>query len=525
MTIIDNRTVHRNYPLPNNANNLLDDVARLILSIIDVDVDIDALYAAVAAATSTVSPHFTGTPTAPTPTAGDNSGTLATTAFITTALVNFLTSPAFLVSPTAPTQIVSDNSTKLANTAFVARAVANLVNSSPASLDTLKELADALGDDANFATTITTLIATKLALSGGTMSGDIAMAGHNISGLAQINGAGIKGNRSAVINGNFDIWQRALSSTANGFGSADRSADLHSGSTKTHSQQAFTPGQTAVPGNPKFFSRTAVTSVAGAGNYVLKSWPIEDVNTYAGKTVTAVFWARSSVAQNMAFDMRQYFGTGGSPSADVTAIGAQRLALTTSWQKFALVISVPPINSKTLGTNGDHALIPTMWFDAGSSFNARTGSLGQLSGTFDISRFDLIEGDVSLEPDPHANESLWETLRKCERYCEKSYDYGLFQGSSGSGPVFETSLDVQTFHGAGYTKFRTRKRVSPTLTLWAAVTGTAGVFYNYSTSANQGNTAVSSVCETAFRAYCGNNALTANNLFGFQWLAESELAP
>jgi hypothetical protein len=61
--------------------------------------------------------------------------------------------------------------------------------------------------------------------------------------------------------------------------------------------------------------------------------------------------------------------------------------------------------------------------------------------------------------------------------------------------------------------------------LWAAVTGTAGVFYNYSTSANQGNTAVSSVCETAFRAYCGNNALTANNLFGFQWLAESELAP
>lgn len=525
MTIIDNRTVHRNYPLPNNANNLLDDVARLISAMVGVDVDIDALYAAVAAATSLNSPIFTGNPRGPTPTAGDNSSSLATTAFIVTALTNFLTSPNFLVSPTAPTQIVSDNSTKLANTAFVARAVANLVNSSPASLDTLKELADALGDDANFATTITTLIATKLALSGGTMSGDIAMGGHNISGLAQINGAGIKGPRSPVINGNFDIWQRALSSSANGFGSADRSADLHNGSTKVHSQQAFTLGQTAVPGNPKFFSRTAVTSVAGAGNYVLKSWPIMDVNTFAGKTVTAVFWARSSVAQNMAFDMRQYFGTGGSPSADVTAIGAQRLALTTSWQKFALVISVPPISAKTLGSNGDHSLIPTMWFDAGSNFNARTGSLGQLSGTFDISRFDLIEGDVSLEPDPHTNEDFFETLRRCLPYCEKSYEYGAFQGASGNGVQFETSLDVQTFHGAGYTRFAGRKRTPPTVSLWAATTGTSGVFYNFSAAANQGNIAISSVSETSFRAYCGNNAMTANNLFGFQWLAESELAP
>jgi hypothetical protein len=74
-----------------------------------------------------------------------------------------LLSPVFTGQPKAPTADPGDNSQQIANTAFVAAAVAALVNSSPASLDTIKELADALGDDPNFATTITTLIGQKLA--------------------------------------------------------------------------------------------------------------------------------------------------------------------------------------------------------------------------------------------------------------------------------------------------------------------------------------------------------------------------
>lgn len=54
---------------------------------------------------------------------------------------------------------------------YVATAVANLVDSAPLTLDTLNELAAALGDDPNFATTVTNSIATKLPLSGGTLTG------------------------------------------------------------------------------------------------------------------------------------------------------------------------------------------------------------------------------------------------------------------------------------------------------------------------------------------------------------------
>ena len=55
-------------------------------------------------------------------------------------------------------------------------AIASLVDTAPATLDTLNELAAALGDDPNFATTVTNLVATKLSLSGGTMTGDIVFA-------------------------------------------------------------------------------------------------------------------------------------------------------------------------------------------------------------------------------------------------------------------------------------------------------------------------------------------------------------
>jgi hypothetical protein len=65
---------------------------------------------------------------------------------------------------------------------YVDTEVAGIVDSAPATLDTLNELAAALGDDANFSTTVTNSIATKLPLAGGTMTGAIAMGTNKITG-------------------------------------------------------------------------------------------------------------------------------------------------------------------------------------------------------------------------------------------------------------------------------------------------------------------------------------------------------
>ena len=80
-----------------------------------------------------------------------------------------------LGTPTAS----SDAATK----GYVDTSVSNLVDAAPGALDTLNELAAALGDDPNFSTTITNSIATKLALAGGTMTGAIDMGSNKITSL------------------------------------------------------------------------------------------------------------------------------------------------------------------------------------------------------------------------------------------------------------------------------------------------------------------------------------------------------
>lgn len=74
-------------------------------------------------------------------------------------------SPALTGTATAPTPLTADDSTKIATTAFVKAVVSQVIGSAPAALDTLKEFADALGNDPNFAATITAAVAAKMAKS------------------------------------------------------------------------------------------------------------------------------------------------------------------------------------------------------------------------------------------------------------------------------------------------------------------------------------------------------------------------
>jgi len=89
-----------------------------------------------------------------------------------------LTLPATAIpsASTATTQAASDNSTKIATTAYVTTAIGNLVDSAPGALNTLNELAAALGDDASFSSTVTTQLATKAPINNPTFTGSISHA-------------------------------------------------------------------------------------------------------------------------------------------------------------------------------------------------------------------------------------------------------------------------------------------------------------------------------------------------------------
>ncbi len=95
-------------------------------------------------------------------------------------------SPSLTGTPTAPTAAQTVNNKQIATTAFVKSAIAALVASSPAALDTLNELAEALGNDPNFATTMTNALAGKQPLDATLTS----LSGKSISDLLQYLGFG-----------------------------------------------------------------------------------------------------------------------------------------------------------------------------------------------------------------------------------------------------------------------------------------------------------------------------------------------
>ncbi|HBB9751679.1 TPA: phage tail protein [Escherichia coli] len=175
------------------------------------------------------SPTFTGKPKAPTPAAGNNTTQIATTAFVQAALMALingapatldtlkeiaaainndpkfsttinnalalkapLSSPALTGTPTAPTAAQSVNNTQIATTAFVKSAIAAMVGSAPAALDTLNELAAALGNDPNFATTMLNALAGKQPLDN-TLTN---LSGKDVAGLLTYLGLGEAAKRN-----------------------------------------------------------------------------------------------------------------------------------------------------------------------------------------------------------------------------------------------------------------------------------------------------------------------------------------
>ena len=224
----------------------------------------------------------------------------------------------------------------------------------------------------------------------------------------------VYGFKNHIINGNFDIWQRGTSQTTSGYGSDDRWTNDNVGSTKTHSRVACTDTERALF-NASAFSRTVVTSVAGADSYVIKQQKIEDVTKLAGKTITLSFWAKADSNKNIAVEFQQRFGSGGTPSTDLYGISSQLVSLTTTWQKKTITVTLPSIVGKTLGTDGVHTSSTgvVFWFDAGSYFNSRAANLGQQSGTFDIAQVQLEEGSVAT---PFEHRPIGLELSLCQRY-------------------------------------------------------------------------------------------------------------
>ena len=251
--------------------------------------------------------------------------------------------------------------------------------------------------------------APTLTASGGDTNIGMKLVGKGTGEVtARVNGSDVFnassnfGFKNRIINGNFDIWQRgtSFSNPSGDTYTADRFFVPSGAATTgdTISQQTFTPGQTDVPGEPSYFLRFAAGSSVSNRSVQTR---IEDVRTFAGQTCTLSFYAKASVSHTSTIEIQQNFGSGGSAPVTQSPVN---YSMTTSFQKFTFVITMPSISGKTIGTSS-------------YVYIAVIRSLGASSVSIDIAQiqFELGSTATSFDYRPYGTE-----LMLCQRYFQKT---------------------------------------------------------------------------------------------------------
>lgn len=234
-------------------------------------------------------------------------------------------------------------------------------------------------------------------------------------------------HRQAVMNGNFDVWQRGTtwSNPASTSYTADRwryfvGADGGTLPTLiTTARVAITAG--ALDGSRFCFENAQNGAGTSLGNnsYNLLAHYIENGTRFlcgAGKTLTLSFYAKTnSAGRKVGVYFTQGYGTGGSPTAGESIVG-DSFTLTTSWKRYSVTINTNTTSGKTFGTNYDDNFAVVFVFQCGS------GTFGTLIGNdtipygnsnVQIAQVQLNAGEVALPfyPKRYADELL-----DCQRY-------------------------------------------------------------------------------------------------------------
>jgi hypothetical protein len=258
--------------------------------------------------------------------------------------------------------------------------------------------------------------------------------------------------KNKIINGDFGIWQRGTSITATATGyfySSDRWLGYsQSGTSSTMSRQTFTAGTAPVSGyEGTYFLRTVDT----AGQATLEQ-RIEDVRIFAGQTVTLSYWAKSNSSQNVTNNLIQNFGSGGSSAVYATVVSGGTSSVTTSWQRFSTVYTVPSLSGKTIGTN---SYLQLNLLGSGSN-NALDYWGVQVEAGSVATAFQTATGTIQGE------------LAACQRYYE---DVEFRMRGTDAGQT-----DVVMVY------FKTTKRINPSSTLTIG-TGSGSIADNFVTGA------------------------------------------
>jgi hypothetical protein len=254
--------------------------------------------------------------------------------------------------------------------------------------------------------------------------------------------------KNKVINGDMYINQRNFTSnTTTGTYGFDRFKQANSGGTYTVTPQTFALGTAPVSGyEGKNFCRLVTASQSAAGDYAALEQMIESVRTFAGQTVTFSCWAKASTGTpKIGFSTVQFFGTGGSPSANVITSGGTA-TISTAWARYSFTVAVPSIAGKTIGTNNDDKVQLDLWTSVGTTISGLGyPAVGLQNVTIDTWGWQLEAGSTATDFQT-ASGSLQGELALCQRYyvrtlsTQLSSNYGFGLGNSSTQTYFQVQI-------------------------------------------------------------------------------------
>lgn len=352
-----------------------------------------------------------------------------------------------LTSPTinTPTIIVKDNDFTLEDNSDTTKKV--VFELSGVSTETTRTLTVPNASD-----TLVVLAATQ------TLQNKTISSGSALDANADPNFTYGSYKRQAIINGNFDIWQRgtSFSTPASGTYTADRWTQVFdgTGSTVTISRQAFGI-QTTVPGNPRYFLRYAQTVAGSGGTFRVIEQRIEDIDKFHQTTWTLSFYAKVGSAATITTSFDYNFGSGGSTT--LFAQHPKSNSITTSWTLFTHTFTTNDLSTMTIGT--------------GSYLQLNFSLPVNTTITLDLSEIQICAGSVAL---PFQPKIFQEEYQLCKRYYQKTflYDTTPAQGAGTTSGAFTLVSNASSTFGIYYS-FPVSMRTSPSVTTYNPVSSNA----------------------------------------------------
>lgn len=339
--------------------------------------------------------------------------------------------------------------------------------------------------------------------------------------------------RQAIINGNFDVWQRATSVTNVGtFHVADRFYNIDTlSNTITVSRDTDVPtlAQSGVKSNYslKVLIGTNTTPAAGEQSRITYNLEGNDAIWFMNKQMTLGFWVKGSTTGTYSVSFldsnqtRTYVSTYTINAANTWEYKTVTLTFLpgvnfSATSGLGLSISFWLSSGSTYQTSSLNSWIASVGLSDAFSANTQTNLHATAGNTFFLSQVNLNLGQLGL---PCLVRGFEKELELCQRYYEKSYSYVTFPGAVNSAGWYYKKRAAQAIRSPAI-RFKRRKRAVPTVVNYSTVTGASNKFRVVNTALDT-TEAMVAIGETGYTASL--TRVSTNEIYAAHYTASAEI--